>query len=374
MNYTADLVLRVARRHNNEKRKYLLVNPLQGKHLPVSPRAALTMMAVLGAKVARACPSARLVIGFAETATAIGGIVAQTLGSSCTYIQTTREHPPGTQRWIEFLEEHSHAPEQRLAADGLEAALARTDTVVFVDDELSTGKTLCNILMQMRAALPALQAKKLVAASLLNRMTAADTERLRAHGAECIALVQLPESDYETQVERIAVRAAADCTVPAHRYGYRRIVLPAHRTPRSGVAIGAYLRDWQDVGRRFADHLTWGRQEAILVLGTEECMLPGLLVGKALEEKGYGNVVFHATTRSPIGIADAEGYPIRAGRCIRSFYEEARATYIYNLQPYDHALIVSDAGQDAADAVQSLLHAMRESGCTDAVYLTSRAE
>ena len=75
MDYTADDVLRVARRHRNEKRSYLLVNPLQGKHMPVAPGRALTMMKALGEKVAAAHPAARLVIGFAETATAIGAVV-----------------------------------------------------------------------------------------------------------------------------------------------------------------------------------------------------------------------------------------------------------------------------------------------------------
>ena len=196
MNYTADDVLRVARRQNNKKRQYLLVNPLQGKHVPVSPTAALSMMAALGAKVREAFPAARLVIGFAETATAIGAAVAEALSPDCVYLQTTREAAPGVTKWLDFLEEHSHAPEQRLAADGLEARLAATDTVVFVDDELSTGRTLCNILAQMKRELPVLREKKLVAASLLNRLTESDTARLEAQGAECICLVKLPEADY----------------------------------------------------------------------------------------------------------------------------------------------------------------------------------
>ena len=211
MDYTADMVLRVAQRHRNEKRGYLLVNPLQGKHMPVAPSAALDMMAALGRRVAAQHPEARLVIGFAETATAIGGIVAEELSPSCTYIQTTREKPADVHRWIEFMEEHSHAPEQRLAADAPEEALAQTDTVVFVDDELSTGRTLCNIIVQMRAALPALRGKKLVAASLLNRLTEEDAARLRAHGAESIALVHLPEGDYEARVAGIAAHAPEVC-------------------------------------------------------------------------------------------------------------------------------------------------------------------
>ncbi len=74
--YTAADTLRIAKRYNNPKRSYLLVNPLQAKHIPVSPAAALEMMGALGDQVAAKYPEARLVIGFAETATAIGAAVA----------------------------------------------------------------------------------------------------------------------------------------------------------------------------------------------------------------------------------------------------------------------------------------------------------
>lgn len=371
MKYTADDVLRVARRHNNEKRRYLLVNPLQGKHIPAAPSRALLMMQALGEKVAAICPSARLVIGFAETATAIGAVVANSLADTCIYLQTTREKPASVTRWIEFLEEHSHAPEQRLAADALETYLAETDTVVFVDDELSTGRTLANIIEQMKTALPALSEKKLVAASIINRLTAEDTARLRAHGIACIALVELAGGDYEAQAAAFLTRAAADCRLPSRRYPYRTLALGAHATPRTGVEIEDYMILWKSAGYVLADRISWEKHDSILVLGTEECMLPGLMVGSVLEERGWQNVFFHATTRSPIGIADAEGYPIEAGWQIRSFYDDTRATYIYNLRPYRHAVIVSDAGRDTDAAVESLIRALRESGCTDVVYLKS---
>ena len=374
MDYTADDVLRVARRHRNEKRSYLLVNPLQGKHMPVAPGRALAMMKALGEKVAAAHPAARLVIGFAETATAIGAVVANALAPSCLYLQTTREKLAQGEPSIDFLEEHSHAPEQRLALAALEAQLSETDTVVFVDDELSTGRTLANIVEQLQRTLPALGEKKLVAASILNRLTAEDTERLRARGVECIALVKLAPADYETQAAGFMTRAAADCRVPSRRYPYRTIALGAHATPRTGVAIRDYGILWQGAGLVLADRIAWAKHESILVLGTEECMLPGLLVGRVLEQKGWENVFFHATTRSPIGISDAAGYPIEAGWQIRSFYDEARATYIYNLRPYHHAVIVSDTECEADEAVESLARALRESGCTDIVYLMSRDE
>ena len=49
--YTAADTLRIAKRYNNPKRSYLLVNPLQAKHIPVSPTAALEMMSALGGQV-----------------------------------------------------------------------------------------------------------------------------------------------------------------------------------------------------------------------------------------------------------------------------------------------------------------------------------
>ena len=35
--YTECELVRIAKRENNRKRNYLVVNPLQGKHIPVSP-------------------------------------------------------------------------------------------------------------------------------------------------------------------------------------------------------------------------------------------------------------------------------------------------------------------------------------------------
>ncbi|MBR1646014.1 MAG: phosphoribosyltransferase domain-containing protein, partial [Selenomonadaceae bacterium] len=85
-NFFADDVLRVAKRLKNSRRNYLLVNPLQAKHLPTRPKFALEMMNSLGQRVAEKFSSARLVIGFAETATAIGAVVTKNLSDDCFYL------------------------------------------------------------------------------------------------------------------------------------------------------------------------------------------------------------------------------------------------------------------------------------------------
>ena len=117
--YTAADTLRIAKRYNNPKRSYLLVNPLQAKHIPVSPAAALEMMGALGDQVAAKYPEARLVIGFAETATAIGAAVAARLGPDCLYV-----HPGGVGRRLDPLsggaQPRSGAPALCRPAGGLD--------------------------------------------------------------------------------------------------------------------------------------------------------------------------------------------------------------------------------------------------------------
>mgnify|MGYP000267290911 CR=1 FL=1 len=55
------------------------------------------------------------------------------------YIQTTREVIPGV-NYLFFSEEHSHATEQKLVKDDIDRAAAETDRIIFIEDEVTTGK------------------------------------------------------------------------------------------------------------------------------------------------------------------------------------------------------------------------------------------
>ena len=71
--YENSELMQVAKRENNTKRIYLLVNPLQGKHIPAIPSQVMELFEQLSQCLQRDCKGERLtVIGFAETATAIG--------------------------------------------------------------------------------------------------------------------------------------------------------------------------------------------------------------------------------------------------------------------------------------------------------------
>ena len=43
MEYTEKDLVKIAKRENNTKRNYLVVDPLQGKHIPVLPSEALSI-------------------------------------------------------------------------------------------------------------------------------------------------------------------------------------------------------------------------------------------------------------------------------------------------------------------------------------------
>lgn len=363
--YTKETTLRVAKRYRNAKRAYLLVNPLQAKHMPVSPTEALTMMRTLGEGLRQEFPGARLVLGFAETATALGAAVASRLGPDCAFLTTTREAGEGP-GWVRFLEEHSHAAEQKLWGGDLDALLQETDTVLFVDDEISTGKTLRNMVAQLTRRWPALGEKTLVAASLLNRVTPEQEEALADAGITCRCLVRLPQEDHTAQVADWTVTEAPPA-VPQN-LSFRQETLPGEGLldPRKTLRIGAYDGSCQAVAEAMLSHAL-GPVETLgktLVLGTEECMYPALRLGERLERLG-AEVCCHATTRSPIGLCDAPGYPIRSGWKLPSFYEEERTTYVYNLKEYDTVIVLSDTKKTDLRAIQALASVLT---CKQLIY------
>lgn len=131
--YSEKELVKIAKRENNTKRSYLVVNPLQGKHIPGSPQNILELFDELVKMISEEYKDEELLlIGFAETATAIGAEAAIILDSK--YIQTTREIIPNVE-YLYFAEEHSHATEQKLVKNDIEFSSWNVDRIVFVEDE-----------------------------------------------------------------------------------------------------------------------------------------------------------------------------------------------------------------------------------------------
>lgn len=368
LEYTAESTLRIAKRQKNAKRTYLLVNPLQAKHIPVSPSASLNMMRSLGSKLALKYPETKLVIGFAETATAIGAAVAECFGPECVYIHTTREEVPVVRNWLYFLEEHSHAVEQKICGDNIQKWLQNTSQIIFVDDELSTGKTLINMVEQLRLQFPELETTLMIAASIMNRLTSENTQRLSDAGIRSEYLVKLADVDYTEQVSVIETVPAEDVSNLQPHSCYQKLSMRKPLlNPRLGVNMSQYANNCRSISSSVVNQLLGELYQCktILVLGTEECMYPALVIAEELEQRGtFDSVRCHATTRSPIGICVDAAYPITNGHKLHSFYDLDRETYIYNLKQYDAVVLVSDAQKQISRAMSDLMVALEKHECT----------
>lgn len=237
LNFKPDHLFEIGKRENNSKRDFLFINKLLGKHIEVSPtvvRATGHLLTGLkyndqtkntdakdiyilaeylknqsrnvkkdekyfdnkakyivqhhkyyfdvNSKISKISKNPNnqnkqnkkvLVIGFAETATALGMSVAASIKNS-DYQSTTREdfaeityqeHKSNISKTVEinkrftFEEEHSHATTHNLYNAYLNRAgeivcnkntnFEKYSEIILVDDEISTGKTICNIIKEL---------------------------------------------------------------------------------------------------------------------------------------------------------------------------------------------------------------------------------
>ena len=342
-------------------RPYVLVNPLQAKHLPSVPSVTLEYFARLGRKVADTCEGEKvLTIGFAETATAVGAVVASAVGNS-VYAHTTREPLPAVSSRsgeplrlaAEFFEEHSHAKNQALYLRESFSDLSVYDRIVFVEDEITTGKTILNFLRNVDYG-----GNITVSALVFNGF---DKSAFSSYRAEFVCLQEVPDNwDYR----RFEAREFGAGPDPAGKPSpmelvpcfFDRLEFGALPDPRSGVESGAYRRECAELASQIAAALGEHdvRDKDILVVGTEEFMYPALALGYELE-KNARSVKSQSTTRSPLLPLRAEGYPIHTRLEFASLYDHGRTTYLYNMEKYDTVIIFTDARSSPSDELAGAL-------------------
>lgn len=365
--YTVDGMLQIAKRENNTKRSYLMVNRLQGKYMPVQPQEALALFGELAEILQREYAGEQsLVIGFAETATAIGAAVSVALG--CPYLQTTRENVVDGE-YLYFLEEHSHAAEQRVVKNGLDYLYHSKTRIIFVDDELTTGKTIRNISTLLAEEYG--DGLKFSAASVINCM---DETAKRKYAEEKItihALAQADKNRFDVQTERFL------CDGLRHKRNGERPGIPYQILELKGAVNARKLTDgvryksacenlWQQFLQQNGGRETGARQ--ILVLGTEEFMYPALYIAQKLEEAGH-NVSFYATTRGPVEVSRETDYPLWERYELDSLYEENRTIYLYNLQQYEAVYVITDAVRGKLQGEYTLVNALVSCGNTNITFI-----
>ena len=191
-----DLVC-VAKRENNSKRAYLYVNPIQGKHIPVNPEKPLRLYKKMARMLEESFSGERLlVIGFAETATAIGAAISYYASNVLYCTQTTREKYYETS-YLYFSESHSHASEQSLIIDKYCNVLDKVDRIVFAEDEVTTGKTISKLIDELECNFSSLHLKFGII-SILNSMSSERIEQFKSRGVKCLWVTKMP---YEYNID-----------------------------------------------------------------------------------------------------------------------------------------------------------------------------
>lgn len=374
----------------NPRRVQLLVSSVLGKHVPTDPYLVRDAGLRLGGLVADALAGeSAVVLGYAETATGLGHLVADRLGAP--YLHSTRRQVAGVVTAAGFVEAHSHATSHLLQPENprfLERRGDRRSVLVLVDDELSTGSTALNTIHALHAARPR---DRYVIASLVDLRSADDRARMDAVAADlgatitCVALgtgeVELPP-DLADRAAALLADPGLEATEPRPAPTPRRaerIVAPwpvgVPEGGRHGVAT-----DPTDPARRAFDDAVAQTAAAVAatlpdgpvhVLGFEELMYTPLRVAVALADRGHP-ATYSTTTRSPVVAIDADGYAIRTALTFPAHDpapvdepgvaadEDPRVRYAYNLRAGEYAAIVLviDAAADTPE-LDTLLARLR---------------
>lgn len=317
---------------DNPKRGFLFVSKVLGKHWPAAPGQMRRIHDHLAAQLDLG-PGPWLFIAMAETATGLGqgvfeSALAQWPGSAALFVHSTRYQVPGLS-YLEFLEPHCHAPDQYLYApiDPDQLALFRAARqLVLIDDEISTGTTLCNLVDAYRALNPAIAGVHFVA--ITNFSGADSAARFSARLGLPVRCVSALDGDFSFTPGDWSFSTATPPAVGDKRRAPGQIALDLGRC---GIDRALELRHAD------LDRLTAGLPAgaAILVLGTGEFMHLAFRVGLALESRGF-TVAVQSTTRSPILI----GADIQRRLVFADNYGEGIRNYLYNVDPTDYARIL----------------------------------
>lgn len=368
-NFKLEQLIKLAKRENNNKRSYLYVNPIQGKHIPVSPGVSLELFRELAAKIESTYSGEKiLIIGFAETATAIASALACMASNVIYYMNTTRESIEDTE-YLFFTESHSHATEQRLVKNHLSDVFQQVDRIVFAEDEVTTGNTIEKLIHVIEDHYQECELQFGII-SILNSMTDQRLEDLSHKKIVCDYIHRIP---FEYRIHDIESYTYHDMSRQINFYGNdfrKKIFINDYWNCRIVTAVDTIRRKLhQFIEKSIKEVIFTGNEHKILVLGTEEFMYPGMIFGKELEVRYPSvDVRFHATTRSPILTSDDPAYPLQNRHTLDSLYEKDRRTFIYNLEKYDQIFIVTDAAPINDRGLSSLFSALEQYG-NDNIHL-----
>ena len=337
--FDIDDLIHIAKRTNNKKRDYLFVNKYLGKHIPEKAVTIKKLFTEFAEEISIHIPREEkiLVVGFAETATALAQFVtyysALTEDINVVYhLQTTRESFELEDSLINiaFEEEHSHASSQKLLFK--QNHLPDFDRILFIEDEITTGNTILNFIKEFEKIKPN---SKYSVASILNWQNEENSKIFRDMNIQTISLIN------GTLRENVPVINVTEDNFKDLFSLNNKDFKPWKfnlNTPRTGMTRDE-LKFYID-SRLVNLLMQFTNKEKIpaTIIGNEEDMLVPLLYASLL------NLKFRATTRSPITSSNQEDYIIKDKIKFNGAIESTRENYIYNLKSDDSDLniIVTD--------------------------------
>lgn len=314
----------------NPKRRYLFISKVLGKYVPCRPQTMRDAYRRLAAEVlGQGLPGGVRVMGVAETATALGAGVAEEIQRAVCknrviYSHTSRYQLPAEVAFL-IKEAHSHAPSHLIyeLSPGLESDAI--ETLVLVDDEISTGETLSQLSAEMLARYP--QLKKIIWASLANWLSPVRREALQhTHAPVELVFSSLLDGSFQFVVDTSLVSGLPDktansvCIMDTYsdqaRTGYRVSDLP-EKVFFQRINPATQQAEKLDV-------TSLNPQEKYTLIGTGEFTYLPFLFAEHLEQGGL-DVVVQSTGRSPI----LEGQSIQRKE---AFFDPAHdgLFYLYN--------------------------------------------
>ncbi|WP_042345153.1 phosphoribosyltransferase family protein [Bacillus massiliigorillae] len=399
----------------NTKRSFLFVSKILGKHLAVKPLIPLltgTLLAmrykeiVHGEKDERAQVIATAlqskqnlyqlqalienepiplavpitIIGFAETATALGHAVFHSFNNNASYIHTTRENIQNLSSSIHFEEEHSHATSHRVYALD-DTFLKNNQEIVLVDDEITTGKTALNIIRTLKEYNPTKKVFSIV--SILDWRTAEHREQYRQLEKELnitIHVISLIEGNItingtptlaREQKETISSTQQEITFIPLYEHMEKDNFLPFSSTSENQTKHPSpYLKSTGRFGLTKEEDILFSNQccdlaqyvanyrkgTKSLVIGTGEFMYIPM---KIASEMGNG-IYYQSTTRSPIYQTEHETYSIRSKFTFESPENPGVTNHLYNIESsqYDDVFIFIER-LSTYDHIHSLIEELK---------------
>jgi len=386
----------------NKKRSFLFISKVLGKHLPIEPNKGLLIAALLGARYIEKVKGVEcqekerllslfltggtyysrpfipkhlnpVIIGFAETATALGHAFFDCF-QAAEFFHTTREEIRGERPVITFEEEHSHATSHRCYVS--QEMIDHQREIILVDDEITTGNTALNIIKSIHEKFP--RPVYTVVSILDWRSQEYQQKFLRVEQElgikiNVVSLLSghieihqfkelenrskmLRTTNRETSIE--VLRLGSFFTASEYSSKDQLNGIPyLNETGRFGLKSLENLNVHERVSSA-ADFLRQNRVgDRTLCLGTGEFMY---LPMKLAAEMGK-DVYYQSTTRSPIFIENKEGYGARFGVNFPNPENEKISHSVYNIPPsYYDELFVFFEREVSEEQLQPMLSELGE--------------